>query len=146
MNDLVLVDNALDESMLDPKLQNKNIQTNVDDQASGNHEIITGETQEVQEITDVEDTDKKKKTETSKADVKVDQTTEDEKNENNDGQSKEEMIMDNPEDDNTAIEEKGIENEPIIEVRRSQRKRNQRMEIQPDQIGDCDDAKDIDYK
>ena len=54
--------------------------------------------------------------------------------------------MDNPEDDNTAIEEKGIESEPIIEVRRSQRKRNQRMEIQPDQIGDCDDTKDIDYK
>ena len=44
------------------------------------------------------------------------------------------------------IEEKGIENEPIIEVRRSQRKRNQRMVIQPDQIGDCDDTKDIDYK
>ena len=89
VNDLVLVDNALDKSMLDPKLQNKNIQTNVDDQASGNHEIITGETQEVQEITDVEDTDKKKKTETSKAN----QTMEDEKNENNDGQSKEEIIL-----------------------------------------------------
>ena len=36
--------------------------------------------------------------------------------------------------------------EPVIEVRRSQRKRNQRMVIQPDQIGDCDDSKDIDYK
>ena len=47
MKDLVLVDNALDESMLYPRLQNKNIQTNVDDQASGNHEIITGETQEL---------------------------------------------------------------------------------------------------
>ena len=90
--------------------------------------------------------DEKKKTETSKADVKVDQTTKDKKDENIDGQSKEEMIIDNPEDDNTAIEEREIENEPIIEVRRSQRKRNQRIEIQPDQIGDCDSAKDVDYK
>ena len=57
-----------------------------------------------------------------------------------------EMIMYNPENDKTAIEEKGIEDEPIIEVRRSQRKRNQRIEIQPDQISDCDDTKDIDHK
>ena len=44
-------------------------------------------------------------------------------------QSKEEMIMNNPEDDNTAIEEREIKNEPIIEVRRSQRKRNQHIWI-----------------
>ena len=73
--------------------------------------------------------DEKKKTVTSKADVKVDQTTKDKKDENIDGQSKEEMIIDNPEDDNTAIEEREIKNEPIIEVRRSQRKRNQRIDI-----------------
>ena len=73
--------------------------------------------------------DDKKKTEASKADVKVDQITKDEKDENNDGQSKEEKIMDNPEDDNTAIEEREIKNEPIIEVRRSQRKRNQHIWI-----------------
>ena len=41
VSDLVLVDDALDESMLDPKLQNKNIRTNADDQASGNNKIIT---------------------------------------------------------------------------------------------------------
>ena len=67
--------------------------------------------------------------------------------ESNDVQSEEEMNMDNPkDDDDTAKEEKGIESEPIIEVRRSRRKRNQRMVIQPDQKGDCDDTKDIDYK
>ena len=48
--------------------------------------------------------------------------------------------------DDTTKEEKRIESEPIIEVRRSQRKRNQRMVIQPDQIGDWDDTKDIDYR
>ena len=63
------------------------------------------------------------------------------KDESNDVQLEEEMIMDNPkDDDDTAKEEKGIESEPIIEVRRSQRKRNQRMVIQPDQIGDFDDT------
>ena len=92
------------------------------------------------------DKDEKKKTETSEADVN--QTTGYEvEDESNDVQSEEEMIMDNPkDDDDTAKEEKRIESEPIIEVRRSQRKRNQRMVIQPDQIGDCDDTKDIDYK
>ena len=67
VNDLVLVDDALDESMLNPEQQNMNMRTNTDDQASGNNKIIASETQEVQEISD-----DKKKTETSKADVKVD--------------------------------------------------------------------------
>ena len=43
--------------------------------------------------------------------------------------------MDDPGDDIT-IEKKEIENEPTIEVRRSHRKRNQRIDIQPDQKGD----------
>ena len=51
--------------------------------------------------------------------------------------------MDDPGDD-IMMEKK--EKEPTIEVRRSNRKRNQRINIQPDQIGDCDDAKDVDYK
>ena len=44
------------------------------------------------------------------------------------------------------IEYNDIENEPRIEVRRSHRKRNQRINIQPDEIGDCDDENDTDYK
>ena len=31
-------------------------------------------------------------------------------------------------------------------IRKSQRVRKQRMAIEPDQIGDCDDSKDLDYK
>ena len=96
------------------------IRTNTDDQASGNNKIIASETQEMQEIFD-----DKKQTEASKADVKLDQTTKDKKDENKDDQSKEEIIIDNPEDNNITIEEREIENEPIIEVRRSLRKRNQ---------------------
>ena len=132
--------------MLDPKLQNENIWTNTDGQALGNHEIKTGKTQELQGTNNKGDKDEKKsendedETEAIETDVKLDQTTDYEvKDESNDVQSEEELIMDNPkDDDDTAKEEKGIESEPIIEVRRSQRKRNQRMVIQPDQIGDCD--------
>ena len=38
------------------------------------------------------------------------------------------------------------EDEPRIEVRRSNRKRCQRINIQPDEIGNCDDENDQDYK
>ena len=39
VNDLVLVDDALDESMLNPELQNMDIRANIDDQASSNNEV-----------------------------------------------------------------------------------------------------------
>ena len=38
------------------------------------------------------------------------------------------------------------EYKPRIEVRRSNRKRCQRINIQPDEIGNCDDENDQDYK
>ena len=126
--------------MLNPELQNMDMRTNIDDQASGNNKIIASETQEMQGIS-VD----KKKTEASKTDMKVDQIKKDKKTENKDDQLKEEIIIDNPED-NITIEKREIENEPKIEVRRSQRKRNQWIDIQPDQIGECDDAKDVDYQ
>ena len=34
----------------------------------------------------------------------------------------------------------------VTNVRKSQRIRKQRMVIHPDQIGDCDDTEDLDYK
>ena len=122
VNDLVLVDDALDESMLNPEVENMDMRTNIDDQASGNNEDIGSENQETQRI-----------------------FVNNEKTENKDDQLKKEIIMDDP-GDNITIEKRKIENEPNIEVRRSQRKRNQRIDIQPKQIGGCDDAKDVDYK
>ena len=140
--------------MLDPKLQNENIQKNADSQSTGNHEINMDKAQELQGINNEEDKDEKKsgddedKSEAIVADEKLDQTMDHEvKDENNEVQLEEELIMDSPkDDDNTTKKEKRIESEPIIEVRRSQRKRNQRMVIQPDQIGDWDDTKDRDYR
>ena len=37
VSDVVLVDNALNESMLDPKLHTKNMCTNSDNHSTGNH-------------------------------------------------------------------------------------------------------------
>ena len=50
------------------------------------------------------------------------------------------------------VEERNNENDTMDEakalhkVRRSSRQRKQRMEINPDEIGDCDDKNDLDYK
>ena len=44
------------------------------------------------------------------------------------------------------LKRKGIESKPATEVRRSQRIRKQWMVIHPDQIGDCDDTQDRDYR
>ena len=140
--------------MLDPKLLTENIQTNADSQSTGNHEINMDKAQELQGINNEGDEDEKKsvdnkdKSEAIIADEKLDQTMNHEvKDENNDVQLKEELIEDNPKDDEyTTEKEKGIESEPITKVRISQRIRKQRMVIQPDQIGDCDDTKDIDYR
>ena len=49
--DVVLVDNDLNESMLDPKLHTKNMRANSDNQSTGNH---IDEAQEVQRINDKE--------------------------------------------------------------------------------------------
>ena len=61
VSDVVLVDNALDDSMLDPKLQNENIRTNANIQASGNHEIKTDKAQEVQGTNNEGDENKSEK-------------------------------------------------------------------------------------
>ena len=111
VNDLVLVDDAFDESMLKPGLQNNELkeyddQNNDlkenDDQDSENEDVTWNENQDIQEI--VNDTDKN--------------------------------VNGNDED----------EDKHEIEVRRSNRKRIQRINIQPDEIGDCDDENDQDYK
>ena len=46
VSDVILVDNALNESMLNPKLQIQNIQMSSDNQTKGNCEVKTNEAQE----------------------------------------------------------------------------------------------------
>ena len=63
-------------------------------------------------------------------------TTEDEKDE---------QITTEDEKDKKVTSESRKE-EQVTNVRKSQRIRKQRMVIHPDQIGDCDDTQDLDYK
>ena len=55
VSDVVLVDNALNESMVNPKLQIENIQKSSDSQSKGNCEVKTDEAQELKEINNEED-------------------------------------------------------------------------------------------
>ena len=57
VNDLVLVDDALDESMLKPELQNNELKEN-DDQDSGNEDVTLNENQDMQGV--VNDTEQKR--------------------------------------------------------------------------------------
>ena len=63
VSDVVLVDNALNDSMLNPKLQIQNIQMSSDDQKKVQMErncvVTTDEDQELQEMTNEEDTQRK---------------------------------------------------------------------------------------
>ena len=117
VNDLVLVDDALDESMLNPELQNREIRENIDNQVSGTDEVISSENQ-----VSVISTEKQE----MQRIVTNNEKTEDE--------------------NDIVIENNETKDEPRIEVRRSHKKRNQRINVQPDEIGDCDDENDEDYK
>ena len=66
-------------------------------------------------------------------------------NENNDDLKEAEMEED-PEPATTIVENNSIEKESGTGVRKSARKRVQRMVIEADDIGDCDNENDPDYR
>ena len=66
-------------------------------------------------------------------------------NENSDDIKEAEMEED-PEPATTIVEDNSIEKEPGTGVRKSARKRAQRMVIEADDIGDCDNENDPDYR
>ena len=159
VSDVVLVDNALDESMLNPKLQIQNMQMSSDDQKKvqieRNCEITTSEAQKLQEITNEADDnrgesiDDKDKSEANITDGNLTQTINYEvKDVTDDIQYEEDIIGDEPKEAYTPVVErkKGTEGKPVAEIRKSQRIRKQRLVIHHDQIGDCDDKQDPDYR
>ena len=124
VNDLILVDNALNESMLNPKLLKK-----------------AGDSQE-------EEKDEKKLDENEKnGGTRYDDTTTNEtRNDENDTVEETTNEITEPieiknDENNTVDEAKDIPN-----VRRSSRHHKQRMDINQEEIGDCDDKNDPDYK
>ena len=110
VNDLILVDDALSESMLNPNIQKIEVGNYSDE--TENDKIEEEENQSIGLMN------------------------------NNDGNVEtigDELINDKNEDDET--EDKVIQN-----VRRSNRIRKQRIDIHPDEIGECEDEKDEDYR
>ena len=80
--------------------------------------------------------------ETRTDEVEEDETQSTELVDNNEGNVEsieDELITDKVENDETG-------DKVIQTVRRSNRNRNQRFNIHPDEIGECDDEKDEDYK
>ena len=110
--------------MLNPELQKSEVRENIDDQATRTDEAIAVENPRI-ELAD--------------------------NNEGNVQENDEEITTENLEAESTNDDEENDENnetkdEPRQDVRRSQWKRNQRFDIRPDEIGDCDDENHEDYK
>ena len=107
VNDLILVDDALNESMLNPKVKEHEIEN--DNNETKNDEVEEDEKQSAEAV------------------------------DNNEGniESLEDELTD-------EIENNGTSNKAMQIVRRSNRNRNQRYNIHPDEIGENDDEKDED--
>ena len=105
----ILVDDALNESMLNPKIQKIEVKNYSD-------ETRTDEVVDEKQSTELVDS-----------------------NEGNVESLEDELITDKVENDETG-------DKVIQTVRRSNRNRNQRFNIHTDEIGECDDEKDEDYK
>ena len=127
INDVIPVDNALNESMLNPGiLVNEENTSNLEkennakkDENTSNDEIATND-----ENTNNDDSDEV---------VDNNMTENNDKDENKDENEKEITTMQEIKDDNKHI-------------RKSERIRKQRYEIHPDDIGNNDDEKDKSYK
>ena len=104
MKDLILVDDALDESMLSPKVKEDKIETR--------NEMQNDEVKEDAEIVN--------------------------SNEGNTESLEDEL--------NDGIENDKTNDDTVQTVRRSNRNRNQKYKIHPDEIDENDDGKDEDYQ
>ena len=107
INDLVLVDDALNESMLNPSIQKEGVS-----------EINTDRPEETNQQNDEND------------ETRNDENDETRNDENDEARNDE------------IAEPRGIRQE----IRRSKRDRKQPFKISPDEIGECDDENDKDYK
>ena len=123
VNDLILVDDALNESMLNPRIQESEVKENVNDQTSKTEEVIAEDNPEVA------------LEENKKGNVQQDDT-----------EITIEAKSRNTDKDNYETVELKDDTKQDVDVRRSQRERKQRFNIHPDEMGDCDDENDEDYK
>ena len=133
VNDLVLVDNALNDSMLSPRVTAKKDELCEKEKSTKDNEISKDGIVTIDEATEstnpeLDGTHNNDVTNTIEED---DNSTEANKDH---------------EPETTANRDDEDKNRPGIEVRRSARKRVQRMTIEADDIGDCDTTDDPDYR
>ena len=148
INDLVLVDDALNESMLNPSIiEDKNSlednekieeihQEKDDNDEMGNDENNEDGDSEIEIHDDSRDDENLNNDSDDKAD---DDETDESRNDTNDENDK-------PKNEELEINVRLNQDENVQNVRRSERKHIQRIEINPDEIGECDDENDDDYK
>ena len=134
VNDLVLVDNALNDSMLGPKAMiTKKNELHQKEKASNDDGINENNTADDDTMT------------TTTAPVNSNELTE----ANDDmttSETEEPETKEDPEPVTVVNENDDTKEEPNTKARRSVRKRVQRMVIETDDIGDCDNENDPDYK
>ena len=142
INDLVLVDNALSDSMLGPRVKEDRVQTqddndgNDDGHGEAEHEMMNIDNKMDD---DAEDNDNSSVDPGNKdGEIKEDGSRKAKDTGGTDETRKD--IQEGNEKENNTKEGSGNE------VRRSERKKIQRMTIEADDIGDCDTDNDPDYE
>ena len=132
VNDLVLVDNALNDSMLGSRVTAKKDESCEREKIANDDEISKDNIMNVDEAPEITNP------ETSDAHNDIINTIEkDDNNKEADEDHEPRTITDENDED---------KDRPGIEVRKSTRKRVQRMTIEADDIGDCDTNDDPDYR
>ena len=142
VNDLVLVDNALSDSMLGPRVKKDESQEIKDDNDdNGNDE----------DEEEMKDDNTKKDDDDNDGDGNDDDALEIEDNSTKDDNKNAEEDARIVDDKKNDVQEENAKdndgkNEPGNGVRRSARKKVQRITIEADDIGDCDTENDPDYE
>ena len=153
INDIIPVDKALNESMLNPSILADNMNDSIsnlegvgsNDEINGSNEVASNdETNRINRIASIDEIDRRNEVDSENKDVRgeINDNEEDEKekntSENDIGMSTNQRV----EDINRT--QKVITNEKT--VRKSERVRKQRYNIHPDDIGNNDDEKDENYR
>ena len=114
INNLIMVDDALNESMLNPSILEKANTKLTSDENDGNDGARDDKNDEVDDNNEIDDA-------------------------RNDGTNEFNELRN---DESDEIDQ----TDNVQSVRRSSRKHKQRIELNPDEIGDCDNENDPDYK
>ena len=144
VNDLVLVDNALSDSMLGPRVKKDESQEIKDDNNDDEGDNDVDEEEMKDDNTKKDDDDDNGDSNDDDAPETEDNSTKDD----NKNAEEDARIVDDKENDvqEENTKENTGKNEPGNGVRRSARKKVQRITIEADDIGDCDTENDPDYE